>query len=200
MRDQALGRNQGGFSLIETMMALAITGVLLSSINGFLNNQQKAYFLQEQIVEVQEGLRIASTIMERDLRTAGYDPIGTANAGIVVADRHSIHLTRDLNGDGDTTDSNEDIRYALYSSDGNNTLGRFNGPYKNPVLEYTESLEFAYRKADGTLLTSDPITDPSQIRKIKITIVAKTAHADPKYPKNNGYRTRALTTSVSIRN
>ncbi|MBN4054405.1 prepilin-type N-terminal cleavage/methylation domain-containing protein [Nitrospira defluvii] len=199
MFDLLYRKNQEGYTLLELMFALGISGILLYSIHGILIGQQKAYVLQEQIIDMQQGLRIAMTLMNREIRMAGYDPSGAANAEIVAADENSIQITRDLDGDGNTSGPNEDITYSVYMSGGINKLGRKLGVgNNNPVLEHIESLDFVYRKADGTILT--PPLVPSQIGKVEITITARTARADPKYPDNGGYRTRTLTTNISLRN
>ncbi len=188
-------------------MALAISGILIYGIGGVLNAQQKAYSLQEQILEMQEGLRIASILMNREIRMAGYDPTGTANAGIVFADTDRIEFTRDLSGDGSfdedengKMDKNEVITYSLYPPKYKNKLGRISGGgNNNPVLENVESIVFTYRTASGLELAT-PVADTGLIRNIEVTLTAKTAKADPKYPKNNGYRTRSLTTKINLRN
>lgn len=205
MRNLPVGKHQAGYTLIELMVALSIGGFLLYSINGVLIGQQKSFVLQEQIVDMQEGVRIATTLMNREIRMAGYDPTGTANARIVLADPDTIRLTSDLDGDGDTLDSNENIAYSVYELGGIKKLGRTvgTGPgiSPQPVLEHIESLAFVYRSADGTILTPPLVpAQMSQIRKIELTITARTAIADPHYPDNDGYRTRTLTTNVSLRN
>ncbi|MFQ5597025.1 MAG: PilW family protein [Nitrospiria bacterium] len=206
MGSSFLRQNQGGYTLIELMLSLGISSVLLYGIHGVLMGQQKAYVQQEQIVEAQEGLRIAATLMNREIRMAGYNPTGTADAKIVTAEKEKIHITSDLDGNGDTIGSNENITYAVYTKDGIKKLGRTVNGSKAPVLEHLESLEFVYRKADGTPLALKPdgtLVDPaqiSQVKKIEIILTARTATADPQYPKNQGYRTRALTSYISLRN
>lgn len=79
-RDQ---HQQGGFSLVELMIAMLLGLVLIYGvINVFLSSSQ-TYRLQEAMFRVQESGRFALDIMARDLRDAGFqNPIPAGNARI----------------------------------------------------------------------------------------------------------------------
>ena len=204
--------NNKGFTLIEILVALALTGIVLGAIYTAYQSQQKTYIMQESIAEMQQNLRAAMYLMTQEIRMAGYDTRGTANAGIETANASEIKFTKDLDGDGSIDSGNsEEITYSLYTADGIQKLGRKNPTLNRPVALNIDALNFVYLDED------DAVTGTlSDIRSIQITIVAKTDRADPDYnnafqyknlqddpifgPANDGYHRNALSTQVKCRN
>ncbi len=184
-----------GFSLVELLIAIAISGIILAAVSSVFIMQNKSYSVQEQVAEMQQNARAAMDIMTREIRMAGCDPKGTANAGLVTATSSSINFTQDLNGDGDTADANENITCSLYTVDGIQKLGRNTGGSPQPVAENIQALTFAYFDGSGT--STATLAD---IRQVQLTITARTAKPDPEYTANSGYRTRTLTTLITPRN
>jgi len=195
------GTNKG-FTLIESLIALAVGTVLLTSIYNFYISQRKVHAVREQIAEMQQNARIGMALMTRELRMAGYNPTGISSpkVGIIEAGPHTMRVTRDVDGDG-VIAGDEDVTYVLYDSgsDGDLDLSRKpGGGQNNPVAENIQSLDFVYTLADGST-TSTP-TNLSQIRTIHITLTARTAKPDLDYATNGGYRTYTLQSSITPRN
>lgn len=192
-----------GFTLIELLIGIAISGMVISAIYSLYISQNKSYTIQNQVVEMQQNARIVMDMMVRDIRLAGYDPEGTSGAGFVAATSNSIQFTADLNGDGDTDDSNENITYSLYDSDGDGDqdLCRDTGQGNRSLVENISSLTFEYYDENGSAIATPVSTaNLSQIRKVKVKLIAQTAKPDPDYSRNSGYRQRTLTSMVIIRN
>ena len=220
-------RNPKGFTIVELLIAMAMSTIAMTAIYSTYQSQQKTYIVETQVAAMQQNLRAAMFFMERDLRMAGCDPKGTAGAGIVTADASTIRFTMDLNGtgtdgipDGDTTDTNEDITYLLADSDGDGNMDEL---YRNNVstgstnliAENIEALNFVYLNASSTPLTT-PVSSPSDIRSVQVTVVARTGRGDMGYtnstsytnrqgteilsPQNDNYRRTLLTTSIKCRN
>lgn len=117
-----MGR-KNGFTLIELLVTIAITGVVMAGVYAAYYSQQKSYRTQEEIAAVQQNLRAAMTMMGREIRMAGYDPVlfdgldndgvngiddggETSGAGIVIAQAETIQFTMDLTGgEGDGLDN-----------------------------------------------------------------------------------------------
>jgi Tfp pilus assembly protein PilW len=59
-------------TLIEVMVASAISMILVLAFYSAMNYQQKANVVQDQVTKAQENLRVATGMIERDLRMAGY--------------------------------------------------------------------------------------------------------------------------------
>jgi type IV pilus assembly protein PilW len=78
---------------------MAITGVVMAGIFSAYMSQKKAYEVQGEVAAVQQNLRAGMYYLERELRMAGYDPAGTANAGFTdIATSTSIAFTKDSDG------------------------------------------------------------------------------------------------------
>lgn len=77
--------NQRGFTLLELLIALVMTGVLVSAGYGIYINQQEGWMIQEQITSMQQNARVAMHELETKIRMAGYnlpggfDPIYAKN-------------------------------------------------------------------------------------------------------------------------
>ncbi|MGM0477445.1 MAG: PilW family protein [Pseudomonadota bacterium] len=63
---------QSGFSLLELLVALAVTGILLGGLAGLLLDTRTALRLQGAEARIQENLRFAMATLERDLAAAGH--------------------------------------------------------------------------------------------------------------------------------
>lgn len=189
---------RSGFTLIELLIALALSGIVVGAIYSLYATQSRSYVAQDMVSEMQQNARVAMDMMSREIRMAGYDPTGTAGAGIVVAGPDYIQFTADLTDDGDVVDSKENIAYRLYDSgnDGDLDLGRISGGGRiQPVAENIENLIFVYDLTNGTT-TSNP-ANPQHIRSLQIAITARTAEVDP---GSGDYWRLTLTSEVLPRN
>jgi type IV pilus assembly protein PilW len=207
-------KSRYGFTLVELLIAIAVGGVVMAGICSAYYSQQESFITQDQVSAMQQNLRAGLWFMEREIRMAGYDPTGTANTGIVTANATSIRFTLDLNADGDTDDSNEDITYSLYDSDGDgdSDLARKVGAGNNqPVADNVDALNFVYLDQAGYITTTLP-----DIRSVQVTLVARAQRPDARYTdtasyanqqgeqiistQNDNFRRKLLTAEVKCRN
>ncbi|MFZ0612384.1 MAG: prepilin-type N-terminal cleavage/methylation domain-containing protein [Desulfobacterales bacterium] len=70
---QTPGTPCDGFTLIELMIAMAISGLVLAAVYTAFNFQQQTHTGQQLRIEIQQNVRAALTLMQRDIRMAGYD-------------------------------------------------------------------------------------------------------------------------------
>lgn len=89
---------QNGFSLIELMVAMAISGIVLAGIYGAYQDQLRTSVTQQRIVDMNQNLRTAVLIMERDLRMGGANPTGDAPAGFITATANNLVFAMDDGG------------------------------------------------------------------------------------------------------
>ena len=159
-------RKISAFTLVELLVAMAMSGIVGIALYSAFINQSRTYSVQEDVVDMQQNLRAGFDLMEREIRMAGFDPTNNAEAGIVSADAEKIVFTLDLTGtggtpDGTTDDPNEYLTYSLYTSAGETRLGRksTSNPleYNKPVVENITALRFAYAydKDDDGFLETD---------------------------------------------
>ena len=127
--NRALGK--AGFTLVEALMAVVISGILMVGVYSAYVIQQKSYVVQEQVAETQENLRAAMFRLLSEIRQAGCDPTRSAGARILQATRTSFHFTADIGGDpvnpnmADgliTPARNEDITFGLRTAANANPL------------------------------------------------------------------------------
>ena len=182
-----------GYTLLEILITTAIAGVVMGGIYTSFYSQDKSYVTQSEVTEMQQNLRGGLSLMMKEIRMAGCDPTGEANAGIISATPDSMSFTLDIRGtnaddppDGDTSDPNERITYTLYDSDRdgvNDTLSRrTGGGWNSPAAENMDALNFVYLDENGT-----PTGVLSEIRSVEVTLLARTARGDPTYRNNTVY-------------
>jgi type IV pilus assembly protein PilW len=212
-----------GFTLTELLVAMGLSAIVMASVGAIYYQQQKSFLAQEQIASAQQNLRTAMYFMEREIRSAGYDPTQKVNPSIQVANNNSITFQADINGN-EAIDGDETITYSLYDSgaDGDTDLGRNSGAGNQPLAENIDALNFVYLNGASppSVLDDDGLgnvtTNINQIRSVQVTVVARTGRADPGYTdariytnlqgqtilgvQNDNFRRRSLSTTISCRN
>jgi type IV pilus assembly protein PilW len=179
-----------GYTLIELLAGILISAVILAGLYTVFTSQQSAFSAQEQISEMTQNIRAGLDLMTREIRLAGYRNSASTFNGIHTAGPATIRILADLNQDGDTLDTNEDIAYTFNSG----TLQICRNGVSLPIADNITSLSFTYTMNDGTV-TSSP-ANPANIRKVNISVTARTS-----FPDHSGaYRTLTLMTDVTPRN
>jgi len=75
-RMKAMIKPEKGVTLIELVVAMGISGILLAAIYAMFVTQNRSKVNSDQVSEMQQNLRVASDMIERDIRNTGY---GLAN-------------------------------------------------------------------------------------------------------------------------
>lgn len=187
-----------GFTLVELMITLAMTGIIVTAVYSMYRIQNKSYQTQEQVTIMQQNIRSAIYSMVSEIRMAGYDPTFDTNAGMTTATVGRVSFTGDLDGSGALGGVNEAITYGLDpagDTDGDGivdvgaatTLGRDTGGGFQAVAEGIQAIEFLYTLSDDSTTTSVGASQLSSIKSVTISILATAAVADRKYTNGNVY-------------
>jgi type IV pilus assembly protein PilW len=169
-------RNRG-FTLVELMMVLVLSAIVGAFIYRNYVSLTVSYDLQEQLLELQQNLRLGMTRVTREIRMAGYDPGGLSNAGFKVASENKLRFTANFNGNDKDTDPGEDITFSVE----NGELKR-NG---ETIVDNVEVLAFKYYDANGAETTT-----LADIRTVEVSMVVKTTNEDYSFTDNNEYKDR----------
>ena len=222
-------KNRSGFTLIEVLITMAVFSIIIAAVVSAHTSQQNTYMVQEQVVEMQQNLRSAMHVLTAEIRMAGYDPTGTANAGITEIFPGRMRLTKDIDENGTTVgDPNEtiDIGFSIdWDADGNGipdtvidgvpdaiSIDRQTGGGGGfqPVADDMQAVEFLYFDSDGIVTAV-----PGEVASVQVTLLARARLPDPDFtnttvyvtpsgqrwgPYNDNYRRRMLTTAVRCRN
>ncbi len=191
---------KNGFTLIELMIAMAISGMAMAAVASVFLAQVTGQISQDTSLEMTQGARAALQRMADEIRMAKCDPTQNANSGFITAGNANLNFSMDITGstfgesDGDTNDPNEIIRYALTNdADGNGiadgtpcNLGRATGGGAlQPIALNIDALNFVYLAPDNTNTPADADGDPdilaspvaaanlNNIEYIEVTLVAR---------------------------
>ena len=194
-----------GFTLVELLVGMAVSLLAMGAIYSTFLSQHKSYLVQDETVAMQQNLRAAMFYMQREIRMAGCDPLGSANAGFVTASASSIRFTEDIGGsavgsppDG-TLQTGEDITYSL--AGGN--LVRNVGGGNQVVAQNIDALDFVYLTGASppTVLNPNrsdvPAGSENQISSVEITVVARTGRGLLPIEDNNTYVNQRGTTILA---
>ena len=184
-----------GFTLVELLIALALSLVVLVSVSGAFISQRKTYDAQEQMTEMIQGTRAVMEVITREVKLAGFNPTGSTTLVGIPYSTTQLEIRADLDGDGTAiaSDTNELIIYTHDSTD--LEIDRDAGQAFSSaklLAENIESFTFDYLDADGIATTT-----AADIRMVEITITARMTKPDPNYGQNSGYRTYTLASRVS---
>ena len=203
--DNAKKQSQG-FTLVEVLIALTITGIVMSVLYAIFIPQTKTYATQDQIVDLQRSLRFGMSLMERDIRKAAYNPGGLTDLGAA-----SDGVDNDCDGITDEADNaatllvmeaesvgflDTDVNSLTFSQDMN---GDGSACGEKEVISYAlagmtlkrngqslsdniESLNFIYLRENGGVASR--IED---VRSVQIALIGRTKDEDSSYTNTNSY-------------
>ncbi len=194
IRTKSSADRAAGFTLIEVLLCIAILSILFGTVYRSFANVNRSYTNENVKAGVQQKARIGIDLMARDIRLAGLDPLGDANAGFNAAntDTNSVQFTADLNYDGDLDDPFEDISYTLSGNLLQQTSDPGGGTVTATLMDNVTALTFTYLDFEDNILPLPIATD--QIRTVVISLTVER----PSGPK--GQVSRTYTTRVRCRN
>ena len=173
---------------MELLVALAITSVVMAAIFLMYRVQTRSHRDQQLIVQMQQNMRAAMYLLEREIRMVGYSAASPpAQAGFV---ENFVHLGGPHDGSGAATDSsniaftidNDDsgaiedatsLEIIAYRHDAaNNVLERWDavsGDWQ-VAAEQVTNLVFRYFRGDGSEIVAPTAWDMPEIESIEVDI------------------------------
>lgn len=208
--------NQKGFTLIELLIAMVVASIVMTAIFAVHRSQTQSYRTQQLVVQMQQNMRAALYLLERELRMAGYSTDPPAAAGFVqnfggltgvaathassgaVTDANNIAFTADDNQNGDIEDTTSFEIIAYRFNGANNTLERWSlvdpvGPVWGwqVAAEQIISLTFTYYdEGDNQITPPLDVSDLADIRSVEVDITATARDRD--MPMTNKIKCRNM--------
>lgn len=93
---RTIAYNQNGFTLVELVIAMALTVILLSAVVSLLATSLKAWQTDSRKVEIQQTARIGLDAISRELKYAQSITLDADKHGVTIEKkknnrRHAIH-------------------------------------------------------------------------------------------------------------
>lgn len=156
-------RRENGFTLIEILIAMAISVVFMTAVYMNYRSQHDSYTAQDQAVVMEQNLRAGMYFIQKGIRMAGFDPADNVDDAITVArsDRISFNRQytesfRDLNDNGDWDAGEPNIEFngvggaqsdvftIQFFIDANGALVTNGGGVDLAIAENIQAIGFAY--------------------------------------------------------
>ena len=182
---------RGTVTLAELLAAVVMTAASMGAMYSMMIAQNQVFSAQDRAVEMDQTARTIMTMISRDLRMAGYNPVRGISFNGIIYDPVQLRIRADLNGNGVLTDTNEDV---TYSYDAANLRLLRTAPNNVIVFRNIQAFTFSYLDGNGS-----PTTTSAGIRQVLVSIKVRADYRDPTYPGNNGYRTLTLQSRVTPR-
>ena len=189
-------RRTTGFSLAELLVSSFVASVILTSLVGFAAAQRRFFHRAEEQLAANQTLRLVLDVISRDLRQAGFDPLGTAVEPVVAATSTTLVLQQDGDGDGLVdTESGEIITYAFRPEAG--TLSRVVGRQSMPLATGlpADGFRLSYMDTAGAALdagtTGLDAADRATIRRVRVDLLSRATNGEP---------LAGVVTNVALRN
>ncbi len=92
-----------GFTLVEILVVMVIMGLVVSTMYGLFIDSNRNANISEEVVDLQQNLRVAVDVFAADVRMAGY----LIPTDVTAIENAPATIGIDLNQDGDFTDTDE---------------------------------------------------------------------------------------------
>jgi len=174
-----------GFTLLELLIALAISSVVISAVYAVYIDQLHSVTTQEKIVAMRQNWRAGHYVLGRELMKAGYcsDIVSEFQPGFTRATKSALTFTYVEEG----TDNLVPVAFDLSVKDGVQRIVRTVSGVAVPIAEDIEALQFIYQLKSGLTTWAPDATDLDDIRSVRVTIVARTEGSVNGYPTSTAF-------------
>jgi type IV pilus assembly protein PilW len=196
-----------GFTIIEVMIAMALSSAILAAVYQTFHSQQRSYTMQSEAATMEQNLRGSLYLLTRELRSAGYNPTQATTADFrfvtsfaapnnlfvvnYATDHSVVAFTSDTDGNGViASNNNEQIAYRFNNAQ--KTLERFN----DAQADATKKWEIVASNIDAVYFmyfdqNKNVTADPDNIEYVDIALLARMGRQDSKYTNTKVYTNKA---------
>lgn len=215
--------NNKGITLIELLVAIALSSIVALGLYSFFNTQNKLFAGEQDVMQMNSRARTAMDFLSKRIRHLGYNPnedATTTSSGptfglrgdgttTVVTSNTSIRFTADINGD-ETLDNNSDeiIYIALSGTELQlGTIDAVTGARDGwqTVTENITVFTVTYIYKDGTQssgaadLPSDAVSNHN-LEDIRGVTISVTSTMENPHNLTNETSTETVTSTITLRN
>jgi len=219
--------NEAGFTLVELMIVLVVTGLIMTAVVSIFTAQSRSYSQLDDVANIQQDLRGALIILPAEIRQAGCDPEKSGTPKILEATGNRFRFTMDIrgnavnpnSGDGDVCDAGEYIGYELTADTNNDgivdnggapwtrtgSLGRQIGNACtnvfggfDPLADNIEALEFNYLIDDDNNESTPLVSTLTPSNLNQIRAVQVSILARAANPAQGFFNTSTYTTASGV--
>jgi len=194
--------HQDGSTLVELLVSTVFVSIIMAISYTFARAALVTARVQAVKSDAQEATVMALDIMAHELRMAGFSAAGTSLAPIRAAAPDRVDVVSDLNGDGDTDDSNERISYS-YDDEAHEVRRATGGGSPQPFVRNVAPTGFRllYFDAAGIEIPTDATgMPPTQLKRVhRIDVVLRVEFANPD-PNVVAPLRSDMSTSICLRN
>lgn len=184
-------RCQKGFTLIEILIAMAISAIVMAAVVVLYRQQVRTQVTHQEVVKMEQNARAAMYYIERTLRMAGYNPTDSSTAGLAAtfpgppdivacggqATSNYLSFTTDDDASG-TVDVN-DSELLAFRLNGNRLERMSSGAVRWQLLiDNVDAMDFVYLDSTGARITI-PADIPIRTSRIQVTIVVRSSQTLP---------------------
>jgi prepilin-type N-terminal cleavage/methylation domain-containing protein len=187
-----------GFSLVELLIAMAITLILLGVATSLFAGALGTRSRESRRTDALTSARAALGAISREISNSGY---GLTNNGIVAADSNAqkIHFRANLlNEDYETGDVGEDVTY--YFDSATKSIVRYDPnttPTTSVIVNKISNVTFSYFDYSAASSTPTTVTTPSaNTGRVRITVMVE---LEPVVGQPNN-QSVTFTSDVTLRN
>ena len=172
-------QNNRGLTLVEVTVTAMILGMVLAVVCGVFFSSNQLHRKTNERVEIQNDTRLGLSIMTKELRHAGCDPMEFGVTGVVQAAADTVRVRADLDGDGtiQTTEPSEDVLY--FYDPATETVFRNPGTGAQAIVSNVTAMTISYLDGANNVLGPLPLDNTliTQVRSISITITTDSQDA-----------------------
>ncbi len=197
--------------MIELLVTVLLSSIVMGAIYSVYRVQTHSMKVQENRMEAQEYARSVLDLMVREIRNAGYDPIGcTEVAGIAVAGAQTLQFRFDANADGDCADLDEDITYGFDATGCPSGFANITRDDANdaiaaqPITDCNISDEagkfsLAYYQMDTTTAFATPVSAANRLitHRVFVTITVESKNPNSEF---GGQLISTMTSNINLHN